>query len=390
MSFVLRNALTWQDGTLVKRDVAVARGRVVVSATAAEEVDLAGHVLLPGLVNGHDHLGFSIFPALGRPPYHNAYEWAADVDKGAGDARVPQLLAVPLADRLFLGGLRNLLAGVTAVAHHDAYHRSLGRTDFPVRVLADYRFAHSPGLTPRLRSTYRWGGPWMVHAAEGVDERSRGEIDVLDAAGVLRPNTVLVHGVGLRPEDGARIAAARAGVVWCPESNRRLYGATAPVVALAAAGVRLALGSDAPVSGVRDALSNLRAAWDERVFEERELLELATRRTAELLRLPLGGFEPGAPADFLAVDSIASLLSGARPAVRLVTVAGRRCYGEAPLMPAGSVVGSVDGAIRALEPQIARRFARILRAHPAVRNASWMAGLKFEYDGGGRHPRRDP
>ena len=40
---------------------------------------------------------------------------------------------------------------------------------------------------------------------------------------------MILHGTGLRAEDAPRIASAQASVVWCPEADRRLYGATAPV-----------------------------------------------------------------------------------------------------------------------------------------------------------------
>jgi cytosine/adenosine deaminase-related metal-dependent hydrolase len=377
---LLRNARPWGHEGL--RDIAFAR-RVVegVQTGRGEAIDLEGRLLLPGLVNGHDHLGFSTFPPLGRPPYASVYEWTEAVDGGEGNPEVRAALAVPLADRLFLGGVRNLLCGVTSVAHHDAYHRSLGKPDFPIQVLADYTFAHSPGLTPRLRSTYRWGGPWMVHAAEGVDDRCAREIDALAEAGVLRPNTVVVHGVALRAEDGPRIARARAAVVWCPESNRCLYGATAPIETLRAAQVRIGLGSDSSVSGVRDPLSNLSAARREGSFTDAELVQLATSDTAGVLGLPVGGFTPSSPADFVVVDDLERFLSGERTSVALVVVRGRAVYGFRSLLQ--GVNGRwasmrLDGAERLVAGEIGRRVATIWRRHPTIRGAPWMSGIEFE------------
>src|SRR5437899_5935797 len=323
----LRNGRLWARGALAEGSLAIAKGLVVAGGPtpARAEVDLGGRLVLPGMVNAHDHLDFSTFPPLGSPPYASVYDWAAEVDAGRGDRRVAAALAVPLPDRLLLGGLRNLLAGVTAVAHHNPFHRVLARPDFPLRVLSRYHFAHSPGLTPALRRTYRTTDrriPWMVHAAEGTDERARGELRLLEQANALRQNTVIIHGIALSDDDAPRIAAARACVVWCPESNRRLYGATARVGALRAAGVRVGLGSDSPASGVRDPLSNLAAARAEAALPDAELIAMATAGSGEVARLPVGGTEAGEPADLVVLDSMEALLAGDRRAIALVMVAG--------------------------------------------------------------------
>jgi cytosine/adenosine deaminase-related metal-dependent hydrolase len=383
---VLRNARAHDDDR--RLDVRLAGGEVrEVGAAGAlagpVRVDLEERVLMPALVNAHDHLDFSTFPFLGRPPYASVYEWSADVNAGAGDARAAAAMAVPLPDRLFLGGLRNLLSGVTAVAHHNPFHRSLAREDFPTWVLERYQFAHSPGLTPRLKRTYRSTDrriPWMVHAAEGADARSRAEVKSLAAERLLRQNTVLVHAMGLDADDLAAIAAAGASVVWCPESNRNLYGATADVRALRSAGIPVGLGSDSPVSGVRDALSSLAAARREGVLDGADLLALATRGAAAVARLPVGGLAVGDRADLMAVRSLDALLDGNRGAVELVVRQGRPLYGSpglaGGLLPAGDGL-RMEGQPRVLARGLGRRAASICKAHPRAREASWMAGLEL-------------
>jgi hypothetical protein len=343
------------------------------------EVDLEGRFLLPALVNAHDVLDLSTLPRLGAPPYASVYDWtrAAEADLGS----FAPALAVPLVDRLFLGGLRNLLAGVGAVLHHHPDHRCLSRGDFPVRVQGRYAFAHSPGLTPALRRTYRTTDrrvPWVVRAAEGADPELRRELAALAAANVLRQNTVVVHGTALAPEDGPRLAAARASLVWCPESDQYLYGRTAPVAALLSAGVRVGLGTDAPSAGARDALSNLAAARREGVLDDAALLRLATLDSAAVARLAPGGLGYGAPADLLAVDSPEHLLTGDRLAVALLVVRGEAVYGEPSLLAAAGVPRaplSVDGAPRALAQRLGRRLAAILRRHPAAFGAPWLSGV---------------
>jgi cytosine/adenosine deaminase-related metal-dependent hydrolase len=381
----LSGARLGNAGAVTAAPLCIARGVVVAADAAGErrEADLGGRVVLPGMVNAHDHLDLSIFPALGRPPYPSVYAWIADAQSGPTDPAMAAALAVPLPDRLLLGGLRNLLAGVTAVAHHNPYHRALARPDFPVRVLARYHFAHSPGLTPALRRTYRTTDrriPWMVHAGEGTDERCRMELDLLEQANVLRQNTVVIHGIALDEAGARRLAAARACVVWCPESNRRLYGATARVAELRAAGVRVGLGSDSPAAGVRDPLSNLAAARAEGVLTDIELVDLATRASAEVARLPLGSADAGAPADLIAIDSMEALLAGDRRAVALVLVRGRPVYGDPELMEALGAEWkpvTVDGAARALEAPLARRAAGLVRRHPVLSAVPWLHGVAF-------------
>jgi len=384
VGLLLRGARCLEEGGWSPpRDVRVERG--VVRATGGAggqfEVDLEGRYLLPALVNAHDVLDLSTLPPLGRPPYASLYEWtrAAETDL----ERLAPALAVPLVDRLFLGGLRNLLAGVAAVLHHHPDHRSLAQASFPVRVQRRYGFAHSPGLTAALRKTYRTSDrrvPWLVRAVEGSDPGLRSELDALTAANVLRQNTVIVHGTALAAEDAPRLAAARASVVWCPESDIRLYGRTVPFAALRDGGVNLGLGSDAPSAGARDALSNLAAARRAGVLDDASLLRLATRDSAAVARFAPGGFEDGAPADLLVVDSPERLLEGNRLAVALLLVRGEAACGEAALLAqAGrsAVAISLDGGRLSLAAPLARRLATILRRHPAARGAQWLSGVEL-------------
>jgi cytosine/adenosine deaminase-related metal-dependent hydrolase len=370
-----------QGGACV--DLALRAGRVEAvgapSLPGTGGLDLGGARLLPGLVNAHDHLDLAPFPPLGRPPYANLYDWTRAAGEEAAGCR--DLMTLAVVDRLFLGGLRNLLAGVAAVAHHGPFHRSLARPDFPLRVLERYQFAHSPGLTPALRKLYRSSDrriPWFVHAGEGTDAGSRAELDALAAANVLRQNTVVVHGLAFGADEAARLHAAHACLVWQPEAALRLYGADADVRTLRAAGVRVGLGSDSAAAGARDALSTLAAARRARLFDDEALLDLATRASGEVARLPVGAVEAGAPADFVAVDDLDAFLSGDRRAVGLMVVAGRALYGTPErlrVLDPRSLPLRVDGAERRLHSAFATRARVLLARHPSLRRAAWAQGL---------------
>ena len=103
---------------------------------------------------------------------------------------IPTLAAArpdTLDDRVWVGGLKNLLSGVTTVCHHNPLHRPLRRR-FPVRVVQTLRpqpFACRSTATasPRPHRDTPADWPWIIHAAEGVDEEARGEVETLDTLG---------------------------------------------------------------------------------------------------------------------------------------------------------------------------------------------------------------
>lgn len=360
--------------------ILLAGGRVLRAGggDAAPTVDLEGRLVLPAFVNSHDVLDAAVLPPLGGGGFGSVYEWARAAE---ADAEGLAALEVPLVDRLFLGGLRNLLAGVASVLHHHPDHRSLGRDDFPVRVQRRYGFAHSPGLSPRLRASYRTSDrrvPWVVRAAEGSDPALRSEIDALAAANVLRQNTVIARGTALEAGDAPRLAAAGACLAWCPEADRRQYGRTPPVRALEAAGVRLGLGTDGAAAGARDLLSTAAVAREEAALDDLALVELLTARSAEVARMPLGGLFEGAPADLVATGSLADLLSGDRRALSLVIVRGRARYGEPALLAEAGVETRevvVDGRARALEAGLAERLRSLRRRYPRLHRAAWLSAV---------------
>src|SRR5579872_5335260 len=84
-------------------------------------VDMNGSFVFPGLINAHDHLELNHYgPLKRRERYANATDWIDDLSPALkDDETIRRNAAYPLGDRLFIGGLKNILAGVTTVAHHN-------------------------------------------------------------------------------------------------------------------------------------------------------------------------------------------------------------------------------------------------------------------------------
>lgn len=361
-------------------------------------IDVDGAFVLPGLVNAHDHLELNHFGRLKfRERYDNASQWIDDMRPRLSDDPVMrEKRSAPLTDRLFIGGLKNLLAGVTTVAHHNPYYTELRRT-MPIRVVRRYGWAHSFALEggpagargePGGDVLQRWRrtsaeAPFIVHACEGIDAAAAAELDRLAALGCLAPNTVVVHGVGIDADGCRRLVESGAALVWCPASNLYLFGRTAAVRVLLAIDrrqpPRVALGSDSRLTGANDLLDELRVAHATGCATADELLAMVTTNAASVLRLPRAGrLQVGDPADLVVLSPTAgspaeTLIETTRRSLALVVVGGRPMIGDprfAPLFRSRGVntrTVVIDGVEKIADSGIARRIAASPIQEPGVR-----------------------
>jgi 5-methylthioadenosine/S-adenosylhomocysteine deaminase len=314
-----------QGGRVLVRD-----GRIAAmwrGATPPLNVDLTdviraplGHhaYIYPGLINLHDHPFYDVLPlwqppsshrqaALGRPqgtePYANRYQWnsagmaqpeeavrlitnpSTILTAGSALGRLTEVIKFGKA-RMILGGTTTTQGGGSDPASESLLARNVegvnfGRQRIFSRVGAIGSLASIDADALAGAMSVGLVDAWLVHLAEGVrdgDRRpgdptsSRTEFADLKARHLLTDATVIVHGVGLEPEDFdemARAPAARADgagdgrgakLVWSPLSNLLLYGQTAAVYDALAAGVLVSLGTDWTPSGSPNLLTELKIA----------------------------------------------------------------------------------------------------------------------------------
>jgi cytosine/adenosine deaminase-related metal-dependent hydrolase/ubiquinone/menaquinone biosynthesis C-methylase UbiE len=284
-------------------------------------VDLQGYLVLPGLINAHDHLEFALFPRLGRGNYRNFLEWAEDIHRSHA-SEISRHRAVPKHVRLWWGGIRNILCGVTTVCQHNPFEREVFSPEFIVRVLEGYGWAHSVALesaAAQKKKRTPAGQKFFIHLAEGIDEQSREEIFKFNQEGGLDAETVVIHGLGMSVKGMELLRDAGAGLVWCPSSNLFLFG-----TAMSPEEIRrfpkVALGSDSPLSADGDLLDEVRCAHWRLHTPTAEVYEYVTERAANLVGFKNGegSFRAGGVADVIAVRE-----RGLTPAETLVAISYR-------------------------------------------------------------------
>ncbi len=395
-------------GALPDHSLVVDAGRIVAvvptsrAATefeARELVELPCHVLLPGLVNAHTHAAMNLFrgiaddaplqvwlerhiwPREGRfvaPDFvHDGARIAAAEMLRGGITCCNDMYFFPDASaRAFLElGMRAMLG--------------LPVLDFPTPYApdADGYLAHGLAIRDALKheanltfslaphapytvSDDTWKKvvvfarqldlPIQTHLAETAHEVAASQAEHLRSPmrrmhdlGATGPQFIAIHGVHLAAEDLALLATQGCHVVHCPVSNMKLGSGIAPITALMASGVNVALGTDGAASNNRlDLFGEMRiaallakvATGDPAVLPAQQVLHAATLAGARALGLDgrIGSLVAGKEADMIAVDlSALEALPCYDPVSHLVHAVGREAVTDVWVAGARVVAGRV-------------------------------------------------
>jgi 5-methylthioadenosine/S-adenosylhomocysteine deaminase len=370
--------------------VAVRDGRIEAVLPAAEAaarfpgyavIELADHALLPGLVNAHTHAAMALMRGLADdlPLMRWLLEHIWPVEKQHVS---PEFVR----DGTLLACAEMLRSGITCFndmyffpeASIDAALRAGMRAAHGIIVVefpsayaadpADYlrkglevrdRYAEHPlvsfCLAPHAPYTVtdatfaevrtlaaELDVPIHLHLHETVDEVERSiaehgvrPIERMERLGLLGPNLIAVHAVHLTPLEIALLARNGCSVAHCPSSNLKLASGFAPIAALLAAGVNVALGTDGAASNNRlDILQEMRTAalvakavaGDAEAMPAHTALASATLAGARALGLDskIGSIVAGKAADLVAIAMTGPELGPCYdPASQVVYAAGR-------------------------------------------------------------------
>jgi len=357
---------------LERHAVAVRDGRIEAVLPMAEaagryadylRVDLPGHALIPGLVNAHTHAAMALMRGVADDlplmrwlqehvwPIEAKHASAQFVKDGTllacaemlrgGVTCMNDMYFFPEAalEAALAAGMRAAL-GLIVIEFPSAYAadpeqylaRGLAlRDEWREHPLASFCLApHSPYTVSdaTFRKVAQLAAelelPVHIHVHETLDEIERSisehgarPLQRLERLGLLGPNLIAVHAVHLEPAEIALLARHGSSVAHCPSSNLKLASGFAPVAALLAAGVNVALGTDGAASNNRlDLFQEMRSAAllakavarDAAAMPAHAALHAATLGGATALGLEgrIGSIVPGKAADLAAVafDSI--------------------------------------------------------------------------------------
>jgi 5-methylthioadenosine/S-adenosylhomocysteine deaminase len=362
-----------------------------VSQSGQPSVVETNGIVLPGMIDTHNHILFDIFDETHWTPpklYTNHHQWTKDPKYKAlvnakqhlnGEYSSPVNVGCELNK---YGELKGMIAGTTSIVGaanpgNKSCYGSLARTiDQSANDLGADKVQVAT-LMPTTRSAdstcnnFAAGSTdaYLIHIGEGVDQSALAEYEHLrtlptDDGCLHAPQTAIVHGTAFGATQFAEMAATGMSLVWSPRSNVFLYGQgtdlskTTDIPLALSYGINVSLAPDWSIGGSQNLLDELRFAEQVdtqrfgNLLSSRDLFEMVTIRAAKVLGLEqvIGSIEPGKKADLMVIggspDAPYDALLAATPRdVRMVVVGGVVLYGDPQL----ALVGPSEPGCEAIE-----------------------------------------
>jgi cytosine/adenosine deaminase-related metal-dependent hydrolase len=328
------------------------------AVAGAEVIDAGGDVVMPGMVNPHAHLAMTLFRGLGEDVDDRLFRYVLPMER---KFVTPEMVRVGT----LLGVLESIEGGVTTIADMYYYETQVGRAldqaglrgvvgqtiatfNPPDHKTIDEGFAlveelvaefaghdrivpsiapHAPYSTDvevmaRVASWARDNPnvPVQIHLAEMDGEmewcrKNHGlrPVAVVEKAGLLMPGLIAAHCLHIDAFEIERMSRAGVGVAHNARSNAKAGRGIAPVEAMRAAGIKVGIATDGPMSG--NTLDLFAQFGPVSMFQKllghsrkpmpaAQVIRMATLEGAQVLGLGdrIGSLEVGKKADLIRID----------------------------------------------------------------------------------------
>ncbi len=319
-----------------------------------------GKVVLPGLINTHNHapmtlfrgiaddlkldvwLEKNIFPLEAKNVNREFVRWGTAlaclemIRSGTTTYADMYYFEDQIAEVTASAGMRGVL-GETVLQFPAPDNKTTAEAlAYAKRFIEQWKFnpliipaiaPHAPytntaeSLKECKRLADQYSVPLIIHVSETKDEEKQmhdkygvSATRWLESLGVLAPNVLFAHGVWLSQEDLGIIQKHGVSVSHNPESNMKLSSGTAPIPQMLAAGIPVGLGTDGAASNnnldmfeAMDFAAKLHklSSMDPTVVPALQVLEMATIGGAKALQLAkdIGSLETGKKADLILVET---------------------------------------------------------------------------------------
>jgi cytosine/adenosine deaminase-related metal-dependent hydrolase len=379
------------DGTII----AVTKGSKAgpPGSAGAQVVDVGSSLVLPGLIDLHNHLAYNTLPLWTEPSqrapflHHNSWTRAPSYAASTTWPAYALITACP-QELLAYVEAKAIVGGTTSIQGSPPKNRP--RDGWLVRNIEDETFGShdanliyasvltaKPAALAERANKMRAGSAFIYHCSEG----QRGtivarEFTDAEAAGCLQPRFIAVHANAVDPAAFAHWQTPGA-IAWSPFSNLWLYGQTTDVPAARTQQINVCLGSDWAPSGTKNVLGELKSArltadhlgW---TLSDQDLVMMATCLPGDVLarawNRQIGRLQTGAQADLVVINAkqgaspFSTIVQATEEDVDLVVISGQCRYGTPDLMSTATTVTTLT---------VAGRTMRLSLSQPSDSTQAW-------------------
>lgn len=313
--------------------------------------------IYPGFIDAHNHVAYNFLPKWTPPKlYENRGQWQRAKSYKEFKAPYSQLKDQKklICEMVKYGEIRALLSGVTTIQGtspdqicfrtliRNAENQSELNVSGPhirtsILDIKSFKGSIDPAVTKSF----------VVHLAEGIDEKSRAEFITLKQKQLLTAQTAIIHGTAFTEAEFAEMGGVGAKLIWSPQSNLALYGQTTDIRLALQHNVSISLGVDWNPSGSDHLFDELRVAEQQNItrfggaIKEGDWIKMITINPAGALAIEehVGQLAVGLKADITVLkaqddNAHRSLLKNHPSDVEMVWVGGELLYGDQTIVNA--------------------------------------------------------